>query len=60
MGRACKTNGGDKECILRYWWESQKDKRPLGRRRCRWVDNIKVDLKRDRMGWYGLDRPGPG
>jgi hypothetical protein len=21
----------------------------------RWVDNIKMDLKRDRMGWYGLD-----
>jgi hypothetical protein len=28
-------------------------KRPLGRRRR--VDNIKMDLKRDRMGWYGLD-----
>jgi hypothetical protein len=30
-------------------------KRPLGRQRRRWVDNIKMDLKRDRMGWYGLD-----
>jgi hypothetical protein len=29
-------------------------KRPLGRPRCRWVDNIKMDLKRDRMGWCGL------
>jgi hypothetical protein len=28
-------------------------KRPLGRPRCRWVDNVKIDLKRDRMG---LDR----
>jgi hypothetical protein len=26
-------------------------KRPLGRPRCRWVDNIKMDLGRDRMGW---------
>jgi hypothetical protein len=26
---------------------------PLGRPRRRWVDNIKMDLKRDRMGWYG-------
>jgi hypothetical protein len=34
-------------------------KRPLGRQRCRWVDNIKMDL-RDRMGWYGLDRSGSG
>jgi hypothetical protein len=29
-------------------------KRPLGRPRRRWVD-IKMDLKRDRMEWYGLD-----
>jgi hypothetical protein len=34
-------------------------KRPLERPRCRWVDNIKMDL-RDRMGWYGLDRSGSG
>jgi hypothetical protein len=32
-------------------------KRPLGRPRRRWVDNIKMDL---RMGWYGLDRTGSG
>jgi hypothetical protein len=30
-------------------------KRPLGRTGCRWVDNIKMHLKRDRMGWSGLD-----
>jgi hypothetical protein len=33
-------------------------KRPLGRPKCRWVDNIKMDLKRDRMGWYELDQTG--
>jgi hypothetical protein len=27
-------------------------KRPLGRPRHRWVDNIKMDFERDRMGWY--------
>jgi hypothetical protein len=27
--------------------------RPLGRRR--WVDNVKVDLKRDSVVWCGLD-----
>jgi hypothetical protein len=32
-----------------------EEKRPLGRPRCGWVDNIKMDLKRDRLGWYGLD-----
>jgi hypothetical protein len=35
-------------------------KRPLGRRRRRWMDNIKIDLKRDKMGWYGLVRSGSG
>jgi hypothetical protein len=35
-------------------------KRPLGRPRRRGVDNIKIDLKRDRMGWYGLGRSGSG
>jgi hypothetical protein len=30
-------------------------KRPLGRPRRRWVDNIKMDLERDRMGWDGVD-----
>jgi hypothetical protein len=29
-------------------------KRPLGRPRRRWVDNIKMDL-RDRIRMYGLD-----
>jgi hypothetical protein len=29
-------------------------KRPLGIPRCRWVDNIKMDLKSDRMWWYGV------
>jgi hypothetical protein len=28
-------------------------KRPLGRLRCRWVDNIKTDLRE--IGWDGMD-----
>jgi hypothetical protein len=28
-------------------------KRPLGRPRCRRVNNIKMDLRE--IGWYGLD-----
>jgi hypothetical protein len=31
-------------------------KRPLGRPRCTWVDNVKMDLKE--TGWDGLDRSG--
>jgi hypothetical protein len=33
---------------------------PQERPRHRWVDNIKIDLKRDTMGWSGLDQPGSG
>jgi hypothetical protein len=29
-------------------------KRPLRRPRCRWVDNIKMDLRYDGMLWIGL------
>jgi hypothetical protein len=28
-------------------------KRPLGRPRCSWVDNVKIDLRR--IGWGGID-----
>jgi hypothetical protein len=31
---------------------------PLGRPIHKWVDNIKMELNRDRMGWYGLDQTG--
>jgi hypothetical protein len=30
-----------------------KGKRQLGRPRCRWVDNIKMDLRE--IGWDGMD-----
>jgi hypothetical protein len=36
-----------------YSWESQKGKRPLGRPRRTWVDNIKIDLRE--IGWDGMD-----
>jgi hypothetical protein len=35
-------------------------KRTLERPRRRWVDNIRMDLKRDRMGWCRLDQSGSG
>jgi hypothetical protein len=30
-----------------------KGKRPLGRPRCRWVENINMDLRE--IGWDGVD-----
>jgi hypothetical protein len=52
MGGLCSTNGGEEERI-NYWWESQRGKRPLGRPRRRWVDNITMDL--GEVGWGDVD-----
>jgi hypothetical protein len=48
---------GKEECML---VGNPEEERPLGRPRRRWVDNVKMNVKRERMGWYGLDRSGPG
>jgi hypothetical protein len=42
---------GEKSNAYRILWECQK--RPLGRPRYRWVDNIKMDLRE--IGWDGMD-----
>jgi hypothetical protein len=36
-----------------YWWESLRGKGLLGKTRCRWLNNIKMDL--GKLGWGGLD-----
>jgi hypothetical protein len=51
-----------------YLWETRnayrilvgkpEGKKPLGKPRRRWVDNIKIYLRE--MGWYGLDQFGSG
>jgi hypothetical protein len=46
---------GEKRDGYRILVGKPERKRPQGRPRPRWVDNIKMDLKRDRMGWYELD-----
>jgi hypothetical protein len=51
---------GEKSNAYRILVEKPEGKIPLGRPRRRWVDNIKIDLKRDRMGRYGLDQSGSG
>jgi hypothetical protein len=42
---------GRGEMHIGYWWQSQK--RPLGRPRPRWADNIKMDLKE--IEWDVMD-----
>jgi hypothetical protein len=49
---------GAKNNAYRILLGKQEGKRPTGSPRHRWVDNIKIDLKR--IGWYGLDRSGSG
>jgi hypothetical protein len=45
---------GEKRNAYRILVESQKErKRPLGRPRRTWVDNIKMDLRE--IGWDGVD-----
>jgi hypothetical protein len=44
---------GKKRNVYRILVEKPERKRPLGRPRRRWVDNIKMDLRE--IGWDGVD-----
>jgi hypothetical protein len=46
---------GEKRNAYRLSAGKPEGKTPLERPRQRWKDNIKMYLKRNRMGWYGLD-----
>jgi len=37
------------------WWGDLKSKRPIGRHRRRWQGNIKLNLKKKKMGEVGMD-----
>jgi hypothetical protein len=52
MGRAYSTNG-EKRNAYKIMVGNTERKRPLGRPRCRWVDNSKMDLRE--RGWDGMD-----
>jgi hypothetical protein len=52
MGRACSTNGEKVNAYRILVWKLE-GKRPLGRPRCRWVDNIKIYLRE--IEWNGTD-----
>jgi hypothetical protein len=42
---------GRREMHMGFWWDSQK--KPVGRPRFRWEDNIKTDLRE--IGWGDID-----
>jgi hypothetical protein len=52
MGGLCSTNG-EKSKADRLLVGTLDGKRPLGRRRRRWVDNIRIDL--GEVGWGDVD-----
>jgi hypothetical protein len=37
------------------WWRGAERKRPFGRPRSRWKDDIKMDLQDVKMGRHGVD-----
>jgi hypothetical protein len=44
---------GEKRNAYRILVGNAEGKRPLGRPRCMWVNNIKMDLRK--IGWDGMD-----
>jgi hypothetical protein len=52
MGGSCSTNG-EKRSAYRLLVGKPEGKRPLGRPRCRWVDNIRMDL--GEVEWCDVD-----
>jgi hypothetical protein len=58
MGWACNTNGGEEKLVYKLLMGMPEGKRPLGRPRRRWVDNIRMDL--GEVGWGDVDWIGLG
>ena len=55
MGEACNTYGGKREVHTGFWWRDLRVRRPLGRPRRRWEDNIKMDLQEVGWGRYWIE-----
>ena len=51
---------GDRRGVFRVLVGKPEGKRPLGRPRHTWEDNIKMDLQEAGCVGYGLDRAGSG
>ena len=45
----------ERRVAYRVWVGKPEEKTPLGRPRCRWEDNIKLDLSGSEVGEHGLD-----
>jgi hypothetical protein len=54
VGGTCRAKG-EKRNVYRFLVRNLEWKSPLGRPRCMWVDNIKMDSCTYRMEWCGLD-----
>ena len=52
ISRACGTYRRQEECIQGFGKET-REKKPLGRHRCRQEDNIKIDIQN--VGWGGMN-----
>jgi hypothetical protein len=52
MGMECSTHGARRNAYS-VLVRTQEGKRPLGRLRCRWEDNIKMDFREE--VWGGMD-----
>jgi len=59
MGWAGSTYG-ERRGAYRVLMGRPEGKRPLGRPRRRWEDNIEMDLQDMECGGHGLDRAGSG
>jgi hypothetical protein len=51
---------GEKRDVYRLLVGKPEGKRPLGRPKRRWVDNIKMYLLEIKIRWYGLNWSGSG
>jgi hypothetical protein len=49
----CLARTGDRKGAYKFMVGKLEEKRPRGRQRCRWEDNIKIDLQE--VGWRGMD-----
>jgi hypothetical protein len=57
MDRACGTKG-EKTNAYRMLQLKPEGRRPLGRQRHRWVDNIKMDLREIGLIWLRIGTSG--
>jgi hypothetical protein len=63
MGRTCSTNGEKRNASYRILVRKPEGKRPPGRSRHRWMDNIKIykylrEMGSDGMAWIDRLRIG--